>query len=54
MKKELRVVFALVCAFIMLAGVSVNAQEQAFKGKIGKSLPGSLLDDSTNQDDVLS
>jgi len=44
MKKELSVVFALVCAFVMLTGVQVQAKTEGqmeFKGKIGKSLADS-------------
>jgi len=42
MKKGLQIVlFALVCAAVMLAGIPANAKEQAFKGKIGKSLADS-------------
>ena len=45
MKKEIRVVFALVCALVILTGVQAQAQEseafkeygQEFKGKIAKS-----------------
>jgi len=42
MKKGLMAsLFAFVCTAVLLAGVSANAQEQAFKGKIGKTLADS-------------